>query len=60
MILEDDGVEALYRATTASSFPSDAGAGYLVCVKAADKEKARTSIEALRKDGVVTLDGTFL
>jgi hypothetical protein len=59
LLLEEDGIEALVRETTASSFPSAAEAHYLVCVRAGDIEKARAVVEAARRDGAISLDGDF-
>jgi hypothetical protein len=59
-ILEDEGIEALYRETTASSFPSPADAHYLVLVTANRRDEAKKLIEGAVTDGVLSGDGVFL
>jgi hypothetical protein len=60
LLLEEDGIEGIMRETTASSFPSQSDAHYLICVRADELEKARALVEAARKDGAVSTDGDFL
>jgi hypothetical protein len=60
LLLDEDGIEAIARATTMSSFPAASDAGHLVCVRAGDRARAKQVIEAARADGAVTLHGTFL
>ena len=61
LLLEDEGVEAIARATSMStSFPSPAEAHYLVCVRDPQKQQARTLIEEARRDGVISEHGAFL
>jgi hypothetical protein len=59
-ILEDDGVEALYRETTMSSFPDPAEAHYLVMVRGDQATQARDLIASARTDGVISADGVFI
>ena len=60
-ILEEDGIEAIARATSmSSSFPSPAEAHYLVCVRAPERARAKELIEAARRDGAITESGAFL
>ncbi len=59
-ILGDDGIEAIHRETTMSSFPSAAEAHYLVCVRADDRARAVELVEAARVDGAISTDGAFL
>lgn len=60
LLLGDEDIEAIYRATTMSSFPTSAEAHYLVCVRADDKARAVGLIEAARNDGAISTDGAFL
>jgi hypothetical protein len=60
LLLAEEGIEAVARATTMSSFPSPAEAHYLVCVREAGLEKAREVIEAARRDGAISENGAFL
>jgi hypothetical protein len=60
LLLEEDGIEALARATTGSSFPSPAEASYLVCVREPMRDRARAVIEAARHDGAISENGAFL
>lgn len=60
LLLDEDGIEAVTRATTMSSFPTEAEAHYLVCVRGEDKARAVEVIEAARRDGAITSDGAFL
>ena len=59
-LLGDEGIEAIHRETTMSSFPSAAEAHYLVCVRADDKARAVTLIEEARTDGAISGVGAFL
>lgn len=59
-ILEDEGIEALYRETTASSFPSPAESHYLVLVTADKRAEATKLIQGAVTDGVLSTDGVFL
>jgi hypothetical protein len=58
LMLGEDGVEALSRATTASSFPT--GGQYLILVKASDREKAVKTIGDARREGAITDRGEML
>ncbi len=58
LLLEEDGIEALARATTMSSFP--AGGQHLVLVKASDREKALKTIADARREGAVSDRGEVL
>jgi hypothetical protein len=58
LLLADDGIEALARATTSSSFP--ANARYLLLVRASDEARARLTIEHARRDGAVSGGGEWL
>ncbi|MBI1949174.1 MAG: hypothetical protein HYS27_26030 [Deltaproteobacteria bacterium] len=60
LLLGDEDIEAIHRATTMSSFPTAAEAHYLVCVRADDKARAVELIEAARTDGAISTDGAFL
>jgi hypothetical protein len=60
LMLTEDGIEAMARATTMSSFPASATSQHLVLVRAADKEKALATIEAARREGAVTMGGEVL
>ncbi|OGQ12634.1 MAG: hypothetical protein A2138_27085 [Deltaproteobacteria bacterium RBG_16_71_12] len=59
-LLGDEDIEAIYRATTMSSFPTAVEAHYLVCVRADDRARAVELIEAARNDGAISTDGAFL
>lgn len=59
LLLEEEEIDAIVRATTASSFPSPAAAHHLVCVRGSDQERARHLIEAARRDGAISEDGAF-
>ena len=58
MLLSEDGIEALARATTISSFP--AGGQHLILVKGSDREKATKTIADARREGVVSSQGEML
>lgn len=60
LLLEEDGIEAIQRATTMSSFPTASEAHYLVCVREEQRARAVELIEAARRDGAVSTDGAFL
>lgn len=60
LLLEEDGIEAIARATTNSSFPAPAESHYLVCVREPARERARALIEAARRDGAISEAGAFL
>jgi hypothetical protein len=60
LILEDEGVEALARALSASSFPADVSSQHLIVVQAPDRDKAKEAIAKARADGVITVTGDFL
>lgn len=58
LMLEEDGVEALARATTISSFPT--AGQHLILVRAGDREKALVTIRDARREGVVSEGGAWL
>jgi hypothetical protein len=60
LLLEEDGVEAIARETTMSSFPSPAEAHYLILVRDGSKAKAKEIIEAARREGAISTDGEHL
>ena len=61
LFLEEDGIEAIARATSmSSSFPSPVGAHYMICVREPQRSKAKALIDAARKDGAISEDGAFL
>ena len=58
MMLGEDGVEAIARATTISSFPT--AGQHLVLVRQSDTDKARKTITDARNEGVVSQNGELL
>lgn len=58
LLLAEDGVEALARATTVSSFPT--AAQHLILVRGADRERARATIENARREGAISHGGEWL
>ncbi|MBM4279824.1 MAG: hypothetical protein FJ137_03440 [Deltaproteobacteria bacterium] len=58
LLLADDGVEALARATTMSSFP--ASGQQLILVRGVDRARARTTIDNARREGVIADGGDWL
>ena len=58
LILAEDGVEALARATTMSAFPTQAQ--HLLLVRSADVTKARATIAGARREGVISQGGDWL
>jgi hypothetical protein len=58
MLLGEDGVEAIARATTISSFPTSSQ--HLILVRAGDREAAKKTIEDARREGVVSDGGDWL
>lgn len=58
LLLEEDGVEGLARATSSSSFPT--ASQHLILVRAGDREKARKTIDDARREGVITDGGEWL
>ena len=58
LLLEEDGVEALARATTSSSFPT--ASAHLILVRAGDRQKAKKTIEDARREGVISDGGEWL
>ena len=58
LLLGDDGIEALARATTMTSFPTSGA--WLVQVRYADQAKATKIISAARAEGAVSDRGEFL
>lgn len=57
LLLQDDGVEALARATTMSSFPTTGA--WLVQVRFGDLATAKKVIAAARSEGAVSDRGEF-
>lgn len=60
LLLDEDGIEAIARETTMSSFPAPAESHYLVSVREPQRERARALIEAARRDGAISENGSFL
>jgi hypothetical protein len=58
LLLAEDGVEALARATTISAFPTEGQ--HLLLVRSSERDRARQTIEAARHDGVVSAQGEWL
>lgn len=58
MMLGEDGVEAISRETTMSSFPT--AGQHLILVRQSDRTKALETITAARSEGVVTAGGEQL
>ena len=58
LMLEEDGVEALARATTSSSFPT--AAQHLILVRAGDRDKALITIGDARREAVISEGGSWL
>lgn len=58
LLLGEDGIEALARATTMTSFPTDGT--WLVQVKGADVPQAYKVIAEARRDGAISDRGEFL
>jgi hypothetical protein len=58
LLLSEDGIEALARATTMTSFPTSGA--WLVQVRHADLAKASKLISAARAEGAVSDRGEFL
>lgn len=58
MMLGEDGVEAIARATTISSFPT--AGQHLILVRQSDGDKARKTITDARTEGVVGTTGEML
>jgi hypothetical protein len=58
MMLADDGIEAIARATTISSFPTSGQ--HLVLVRAADRQVARATIENARRESAISDGGEWL
>ena len=58
LLLADDGVEAIARATTMSSFPTSAQ--HLLLVRGADRQRARATIENARREGAISDGGDWL
>jgi hypothetical protein len=60
LLLEEDGVEAMARETTMTSFPSPAEAHVLVLVRSGDRDKAKATVEAAVREGAVSEGGQLL
>lgn len=60
LILDEEGVEAIARETTMSSFPSPSEGSHLILVREPQKAQARTLIEGARRDGAIGETGAFL
>lgn len=60
LLLDEDGIESIARATTMSSFPSAAEGSHLILVREASRGKAKEVLEAARRDGAISDAGAFL
>jgi hypothetical protein len=60
LLLDEDGVDAVSRTTTMTSFPSGGTSQYLILIRYRDRVRARLLIEAARRDQAITMDGEFL
>lgn len=60
LLLEEDGVEAIARETTASSFPAPSDNSHLILVREGSRKQAHDLLEAARRDGAISEDGAFL
>ena len=58
LLLGEDGVEALARATTGSSFPS--ASQHLILVKSSDRAQALKTINDARREGAISVRGELL
>jgi hypothetical protein len=58
LMLGDDKIEAIARATTMTNFPTTGG--YLILVRAGDAAQARKLIAEARRDAVIGEGGEFL
>ncbi|MDP2343946.1 MAG: hypothetical protein Q8O67_23515 [Deltaproteobacteria bacterium] len=58
LLLGEDGIEAMARATTMSSFPTPGQ--YLILVKGSDREKALKTITDARREGAISDRGELL
>jgi hypothetical protein len=58
LLLAEDGVEGLARATTVSAFPTSGA--HLILVRGADRERARATIENARREGAISVGGEWL
>ena len=60
LLLNDDGIEAMARATTMTSFPATGTSQFLVLVRGSDRARARDVIDNARREGAITTGGDFL
>jgi hypothetical protein len=58
LMLGEDQIEGLARATTMTSFPTSGA--YLIVVRASDVAAARKVIAAARREGAISDGGQFL
>jgi hypothetical protein len=58
LLLAEDGIEALARATTISSFPTSAQ--HLILVRGTNVETAKATIENARREGAISDGGEWL
>ena len=58
LLLEEDGIDGIARATTMSSFPT--AGQHLILVRAGDAEKAKVTIGDARREGVISENGEWL
>jgi hypothetical protein len=58
LLLAEDGVEALARATTSSSFPT--AGQMLLLVRGSELAKATSTIENARREGAISQGGDWL
>ena len=60
LLLDEEGIEAIARETTMSSFPSTFEGSHLILVRDAQKAQARVLLENARRDGAIGETGAFL
>lgn len=60
LLLDEEGIEAIARETTTTSFPAPAEDSHLILVREAQRAQARSVIEAARGDSAIGDTGAFL
>ena len=60
LLLQEDGIEAMARGTTASSFPSQVEGAYLILVTENLADAACKAIESARAEEAISDKGAFL
>jgi hypothetical protein len=60
LMLDEDGVDSIARATTMTSFPAGGSSQHLVLVRFEDRVRARLMIDAARRESAITTNGEFL